>query len=164
MRNKDGLRFAVIFLAISGMIFCGIRDTESKEARMVASEQQKPNMIIENNVPEGRIIIVYYFHGTYRCPSCLRIEAWSLDAIQESFAQALEQGMIIWKTINFDKPENSHFIREYQVSTKSLIIVEMTGKKQKRYENLEKVWEYLPDQQAFYEYVTKEVNKFLTGR
>lgn len=152
MRNKHGLRFAVIFLAISVMIFCGIRDTESKEARKVASEQQEPS-----------IIIVYYFHGTYRCPSCLQIEAWSLDAIQESFAQALEQGTIIWKTIDFDKPENSHFIREYQVSTQSLIIVEMTGKKQKRYENLEKVWEYLPDQQAFYEYVTKEVNKFLTG-
>jgi hypothetical protein len=152
MRNKDGLRFAVIFLAISGIFFCGIRDTESKEARKVASEQQEPS-----------IIIVYYFHGTYRCPSCLQIEAWSLDAIQESFAQALEQGTIIWKTIDFDKPENSHFIREYQVSTQSLIIVEMTGKKQKRYENLEKVWEYLPDQQAFYEYVTKEVNKFLTG-
>lgn len=152
MRNKYGLRFAVIFLAISVMIFCGIRNTESKEARKVASEQQEPS-----------IIIVYYFHGTYRCPSCLQIEAWSLDAIQESFAQALEQGTIIWKTIDFDKPENSHFIREYQVSTQSLIIVEMTGKKQKRYENLAKVWEYLPDQQAFYEYVTKEVNKFLTG-
>lgn len=162
MRNKDGLRFAGIFLAISVMIFCGIRDTESKEARKVASEQQETYMIIENNASEGRIIIVYYFHRTYRCPSCLRIEAWSLDAIQESFAQALEQGTIIWKTIDFDKPENSHFIREYQVSTQSLIIVEMTGKKQKRYENLEKVWEYLPDQQAFYEYVTKEVNKFLT--
>ncbi len=162
MRNKDALRFAVVFLAISWMIFWGIRNTESKEAPKVASEDQESDMIIESNASESKII-VYYFHGTYRCPPCLQIEAWSFDAIQESFAQALEQGTIIWETIDVDKPENSHFIREYQVSTQSLIIVEMTGNRQKRYKNLEKVWEYLPDQQAFYEYVTREVNKFLTG-
>lgn len=162
MRNKDGLRFAVILFAISGMIFWGIRNTESKQAPKVANEHQETEIILESDASESKII-VYYFHRTYRCPSCLQIEAWSFDAIQESFAQALEQGRIIWETIDVDKPENSHFIREYQVSTQSLIIVEMTGKKQKRYKNLEKVWEYLPDQQAFYEYVTHEVNKFLTG-
>ncbi len=163
MRNKDALRFAVILLAISGMIFWGIRNTESREAPKVQSEHQQIDMIIESNAPEDRTIIAYYFHRTFRCPSCLQIEAWSFDAIQESFAQALEQGTIIWETIDIDKPENSHFIKEYQVSAQSLIIVEMTGNKQKRYENLEKVWKYLSDQQAFYEYVTREVNKFLTG-
>jgi hypothetical protein len=163
MRNKDGLRLAVIFLAISGMILAGIRSTESKEVPKVASEQQGSERLLESNASEGKII-AYYFHGTYRCPSCLQIEDWSFDAIQERFAPALEQGTIIWTTINIDKPENRHLVEAYQVSTQALIIVEMTGKKQKRYKNLEKVWEYLSDQQAFYEYVTHEINKFLTGR
>jgi hypothetical protein len=162
MRNKDRLRFAVIFLAVSGIILAGIRSTESKEVPKVASEQQGSETILESNA-SGREIIVYYFHGTYRCPSCLQIEDWSFDAIQERFAPALEQGTIIWKTINIDKPENSHFTREYQVSTQALILVKMTGKKEKRYKNLEKVWEYLSDQQAFYDYVTQEIDKFLRG-
>ncbi|NVM23101.1 MAG: hypothetical protein HWN68_15120 [Desulfobacterales bacterium] len=160
MRNKDGLRFAVIFLAISGIIFGGIRNTESKEAPKVASEHRESDTIPESNAPE-RKIIVYYFHGAYRCPSCLQIEAWSFDAIQKSFAQALEQGAIIWEAIDVDKPENSHLPKEYQVSTRALIIVDTTGAKQKRYKNLEKVWEYLTDQKAFYEYVTREINKCL---
>jgi hypothetical protein len=163
MRNKDRLRFAVIFLAIFGMILAGITGAESKEGPQVASEHQAPKMILGSNASEGKII-VYYFHGTYRCPSCLQIEEWSLSAIQKRFAQELEQGTIIWKTIDVDEPENSHFTREYQVSTQALIIVKMTGKKEKRYKNLGKVWEYLSDQQAFYEYVTHEINKFLTGR
>jgi hypothetical protein len=163
MRNKDRLRFAVIFLAISWMILAGITGAESKEALKVASEQQRSETIVESNA-SGREIIVYYFHGTYRCPSCLQIEEWSLSAIQERFAQELEQGTIIWKTIDVDEPENSHFTREYQVSTQALIIVKMIGNKEKRYKNLGKVWEYLSDQQAFYEYVTHEINKFLTGR
>jgi hypothetical protein len=41
--------------------------------------------------------------------------------------------------------------------------VRMSGKKEKRYKNLEKVWEYLSDQQAFYDYVTHEIDKFLRG-
>jgi hypothetical protein len=162
MRNKDRLRLAVIFLAISGMILAGIRSTESKEVPKVASEQQRSETILESNA-SGREIIVYYFHGTYRCPSCLQIEDWSFDAIQERFAQELEQGTIVWKTIDVDEPENSHFTREYQVSTQALIIVKMTGKKEKRYKNLKKVWEYLSDQQAFYDYVTHEIDKFLRG-
>ena len=162
MRNKDRLRLAVIFLAICGMILAGITGAESKEVPKVASEQQRSERLLESNA-SGREIIVYYFHGTYRCLSCLQIEDWSFDAIQERFAQELEQGTIVWKTIDVDEPENSHFTREYQVSTQALIIVKMTGKKEKRYKNLRKVWEYLSDQQAFYEYVTHEINKFRTG-
>ncbi|MBW2566518.1 MAG: hypothetical protein JRE24_06485 [Deltaproteobacteria bacterium] len=163
MRNKDRPRFAVIFLAIFGIILAGITVAQSKEAPQVASEQQRSERLLESNA-SGREIIVYYFHGTYRCPSCLQIEDWSFDAIQERFAQELEQETIIWKTIDVDKPENRHLVEAYQVSTQALIIVEMTGKKEKRYKNLGKVWEYLSDQQAFYEYVTHEINKFLTGR
>jgi len=153
----------VIFLAIFGIILAGITVAQSKEAPQVASEQQRSERLLESNA-SGREIIVYYFHGTYRCPSCLQIEDWSFDAIQERFAQELKQETIIWKTIDVDKPENRHLVEAYQVSTQALIIVEMTGKKEKRYKNLGKVWEYLSDQQAFYEYVTHEINKFLTGR
>jgi hypothetical protein len=162
MRNKDRLRFAVIFLAISWMILAGITGAESKEAPQVASEQQGSEKLLESNA-SGREIIVYYFHGTYRCPSCLQIEDWSFDVLQERFAPALEQGTIIWTTINIDKPENRHLVEAYQVSTQALIIVRMSGKKEKRYKNLGKVWEYLSDQQTFYDYVTHEINKFRTG-
>jgi len=162
MRNNDRLRFAVIFLAISWMILAGITGAESKEAPQVASEQQGSEKLLESNA-SGREIIVYYFHGTYRCPSCLQIEDWSFDVLQERFAPALEQGTIIWTTINIDKPENRHLVEAYQVSTQALIIVRMSGKKEKRYKNLGKVWEYLSDQQTFYDYVTHEINKFRTG-
>jgi hypothetical protein len=162
MRNKDRLRLAVIFLAISWMILAGITGAESKEAPQVASEQQGSEKLLESNA-SGREIIVYYFHGTYRCPSCLQIEDWSFDVLQERFAPALEQGTIIWTTINIDKPENRHLVEAYQVSTQALIIVRMSGKKEKRYKNLGKVWEYLSDQQTFYDYVTHEINKFRTG-
>ncbi|RZB33713.1 MAG: hypothetical protein SRB2_03824 [Desulfobacteraceae bacterium Eth-SRB2] len=45
--------------------------------------------------PERARIIVYYFHGTYRCPSCTKIEKWSYEAIKHSFLKALKEGRLL---------------------------------------------------------------------
>ena len=113
---------------------------------------------------ENRKIIAYYFHGTYRCSSCTKIEEWSYEAIRNSFPAALEEGRLLWKPINVEKPENRHFTKDYNLYTKSLIIAEMNGKKQVRWKNLTKVWELLRNQQKFFSYVTEEVRYYLENR
>lgn len=106
-------------------------------------------------------IIVYYFHGTYRCPSCTKIEKWSYEAIKHSFLKALKEGRLLWKPVNVDKPENRHFVKEYSLFTKSLIITEVKGEKQTKWKNLDKVWRLLRDQEKFSAYVTKEVKNYM---
>ena len=106
-------------------------------------------------------IIVYYFHGTYRCPSCTKIEKWSYEAIKHSFLKALKEGRLLWKPVNVDKPENRHFVKEYSLFTKSLIITEVKGEKQTKWKNLDKVWRLLGDQEKFSAYVTQEVKNYM---
>jgi hypothetical protein len=106
-------------------------------------------------------IIVYYFHGTYRCPSCTKIEKWSYEAIKHSFLKALKEGRLLWKPVNVDKPENRHFVKEYSLFTKSLIITEVKGEKQTKWKNLDKVWRLLRDQEKFSAYVTQEVKNYM---
>ena len=106
-------------------------------------------------------IIVYYFHGTYRCPSCTKIEKWSYEAIKHSFLKALKEGRLLWKHVNVDKPENRHFVKEYSLFTKSLIITEVKGEKQTKWKNLDKVWQLLRDQEKFSAYVTQEVKNYM---
>lgn len=106
-------------------------------------------------------IIVYYFHGTYRCPSCTKIEKWSYEAIKHSFLKALKEGRLLWKPVNVDKPENRHFVKEYSLFTKSLIITEVKGEKQTKWKNLDKVWQLLRDQEKFSAYVTQEVKNYM---
>jgi hypothetical protein len=108
----------------------------------------------------GRII-VYYFHGTYRCPSCTKIEKWSYEAIKHSFLKALKEGRLLWEPVNVDKPENRHFVKEYDLFTKSLIITEVKGEKQMKWKNLDKVWQLLRDQEKFSAYVTQEVKNYM---
>ena len=106
-------------------------------------------------------IIVYYFHGTYRCPSCTKIEKWSYEAIKHSFLKALKEGRLLWKPVNVDKPESRHFVKEYSLFTKSLIITEVKGEKQTKWKNLDKVWRLLRDQEKFSAYVTQEVKNYM---
>ena len=110
---------------------------------------------------EREKVIVYYFHGTYRCPSCTKIEKWSYETIKDSFPKALKEDRLLWRPVNVDKPENRHFIKEYSLFTKSLIIAEVKGEKQTKWKNLDKVWRLLRDQEKFSAYVTQEVKNYM---
>lgn len=108
-------------------------------------------------------IIAYYFHGTARCPSCIKIEAYTKETIQGDFAQAIKNGRLEWRVINVDEPGNEHFTKDYQLYTKSVVISDTQAGKQIKWKNLEKVWEFLHDKTAFRNYIRSEVNAYLKG-
>jgi hypothetical protein len=109
---------------------------------------------------QGSKVIVYYFHGKARCPSCIKIETWSADAVKAGFASQLGEGTIEWRVVDTDEPGNEHFMKDYGLYTKSVVLVEIRNGKQQRYRNLEKVWELLGSQKAFGDYIKSEVAVF----
>jgi hypothetical protein len=106
-------------------------------------------------------IIVYYFHGTRRCATCKKIEAYSQEAVETKFKKELESGRLEFLPINFDEEGNEHFIEDYKLYTKSLIVCGYEKGKQVEWKNLEKVWEYVYDKDAFFKYVQDEVALYL---
>jgi len=106
-------------------------------------------------------VIAYYFHGNFRCPACYRIEQYSREAIESNFKEELKSGKLVFKVINVEKRGNQHFIKDYQLYTKSLVISLVKDGKEIKYKNLTKVWEYLRNKQKFYNYVKDEIEKFL---
>jgi len=106
-------------------------------------------------------VIIYYFHSTHRCPTCLRIEKYSREAIEKYFANELKNGILTFKSLNVDEPENRHFIQDYQLYTKSLVITLYKNDKQEKWENLADIWLLVSDKEKFYQYVKDEVGKFL---
>jgi hypothetical protein len=109
-------------------------------------------------------VIAYYFHTTYRCPSCKAIEAYSHDAIQSAFADQLKDGRLVWKVVNIETEGNEHFAKDYRLFTKSLILVNENRGKPAEWKNLEKVWELLRDKEAFFRYVQNETRSYLDPR
>ncbi|MFA6281272.1 MAG: nitrophenyl compound nitroreductase subunit ArsF family protein [Candidatus Omnitrophota bacterium] len=106
-------------------------------------------------------VIAYYFHGNFRCTTCHKLEQYSKEAIEQNFKNELSSGKLEFKAINVDEKANEHFVNDYQLYTKSLILVLIKDDKQVKYKNLDKIWEYVGDEKKFFEYVIKEIRDFL---
>ena len=106
-------------------------------------------------------IIVYYFLTSYRCSSCYKIEQYTKEAVEKYFGNELKSGMLVFKPMNIEKKENRHFIKDYQLYSKAVVISMINGGKEIKYKNLTKVWQYLRDKQNFYDYIKTETSKYL---
>jgi hypothetical protein len=70
----------------------------------------------------GKYLVVTYYHGTIRCLECLEIERLARATPEERFADSLLSGAILWRTVNYDRPENAADIERYGMTSPSLII------------------------------------------
>jgi hypothetical protein len=111
-----------------------------------------------------RRVIAYYFHTTYRCASCRAIEAYSREAIETAFAGQLKDGRLVWKVVNVEVKGNEHFVKDYGLYTKSLVLVNEARGKPAEWKNLEKVWQLIQDKPRFMRYVQDETRAYLTAR
>lgn len=102
--------------------------------------------------------LVYYFHATVRCATCRTIEAYAHETVASAFAPDLKAGSLQWKAVNVDEPLNRHFIRDFQLYTRSVVVVD--AKNPKRYKVLDQVWQLVRDREAFQRYVEQEVRAF----
>ncbi len=117
--------------------------------------------VAASKLQKADYVKAYYFHGNFRCSNCYKIEQYSKEAIDKYFAKELASGELVYEVINTDEKDNEHFIKDYKLYTKSLVISKVKGRKEVEYKNLEKVWNYLDNKEAFYNYVKEEVAKFL---
>jgi len=106
-------------------------------------------------------VVVYYFHGTARCPTCRRFESFTLEALQNAFAGELNDGRLQWQMVNVEQPGNEHFVKDYQLYTKSIVIVKTEDGKQAGWKNLKEIWELVRHKPAFLEYIQDEVRNCL---
>ena len=107
--------------------------------------------------------IATYFLTNVRCPSCLTIERLTAETIKAEFADKLAAGVLEWRTINIDGEGNYHFVKDYELYTKSVIISEMEEDKEIRWKNLPKVWELLGNEAKFSRYLKDEITAFMAG-
>lgn len=105
--------------------------------------------------------VAYYFCSTYRCSNCMTLEKYSHEAIQHGFADKLATGELAWMVKNLDEEENAHFVDDFKLFTKALVLVRYENGKQTKWKNCDKIWELLNDEAAFKKYVQAEVTSFL---
>ena len=109
----------------------------------------------------GDGVVAIYFHGNVRCATCKKIESYADEAVQSGFPKALEEGALAWRVFNIDEAENTHFIQDFQLVTRSVVLAEYREGKVVRWENLDKVWQLVRSKDSFVDYIQSETREFL---
>jgi len=102
-------------------------------------------------------VIAYYFHGTMRCSTCHKLEQYSKEAIETNFKDALASGKLEFKVINIEDRGNERYGKDYQLYTKSLILSLVKNGKEIKWQNIDKIWEYVGNKERFIDYVKNGV-------
>ena len=148
-------------VAVSGESAPAPEPRALKEPAAATKQKEKATSPLIEVKAHNAKVIAYYFHGTFRCSTCRTIEEYSHDAIQMYFAKELGNGRLEFRPLNVEEPGNKHFIRDYQLVTRSLVLSLMSDGKETKWKNLADVWKLVRDKDKFFQYVKDEVEKFL---
>ena len=110
---------------------------------------------------EAKTAVVYYFYTNTRCSSCKTIEAYTREAVATKLAAGYKDWKVEFKGVNVEDKENEHFVQDYWLNSKSVVVQKFAGEKPLKWAKLDKVWQLLGDKFVFMNYVYGETKKLL---
>ena len=160
MKHKTIVTAVLLAFVLASLIYLVVKETGGRSVS--SSEPQKSETPATSQAQNGsRKLVVYYFHGNMRCMTCRTIESYTKEAIQAGFPEALKDGRLEFRVVNVDEPDNEHFVQDYQIVTRSVVIAEFEGSKQKQWKNLSQVWQLVSNKQTFLKYIQDQTSSYL---
>ena len=150
---------AALGLVISGMAYALNSKVDSSSSTTISSN----NSVMEasSEKPFSHRIVVYYFHGNVRCRTCKTIEAYTRKSLETMFPKALQDGSLVFRPVNVDESNNEHFVEQYQLMTRSVVVQEIVDNKPGRWKTLDGVWDVVGDESKFSLYIQSEIKPWL---
>jgi hypothetical protein len=145
-------------IAMVGTLLLTARAADTRPAARADTSQA-----VADTTARSHRVLAYYFHTTQRCATCRKIEAYTAEAIQVGFPEELRTGRLVFQALNVDEPDNQHFLKDYKLYTKSVVLVEEQSGKQVAWKQLPKIWELVGDKEKFAHYIQGETRAYLTG-
>lgn len=170
MKPKTIVAAVLLLFVATSVVYLVVKETGGKPAQnttqpdrplAVAGQEAQAAGPSENNT-EGPKVVAYYFHGNMRCMTCRAIEAYAKEAIVTGFPEALKDGRLEWGVLNVEEPGNDHYIQDFQLTTRSVVLERLADGKRQDWKNLQRVWELVRgDKESFLKYIQDETRAYL---
>lgn len=155
--------FARMWLIV--LVAFGISLADSTEQKSsvdsVAAKTDTVKTAKTDSVAVKDIFLASYFHGDVRCPTCIKLETYSSEAIQSGFEKEVKDSLLVFRTVNWDREENAHYLDDYKLYTKALILSRVRGGKEIAWANLDSIWQLVGDKDKFIKYVQTKSRAFI---
>jgi len=172
MKAKTIVTAALLLFVAVSVVYLIVKETGVKSERNPAQpgpvtsrtgqEQDKTTAASSEKPKTASKVVVYYFHGNARCRTCRTIEAYAKEAVESGFADALKDGRLQWRVVNLEGPGNEHFVQDFQLATRSVVLERLANGKRREWKNLQRVWELVRgDKNDFLKYVQEETRAYL---
>ncbi|HOI42360.1 MAG TPA: nitrophenyl compound nitroreductase subunit ArsF family protein [Elusimicrobiales bacterium] len=113
---------------------------------------------------EPKKAMVYYFYTSARCYSCNLIERYTREAVENNFREPYKGWQVDFLGVNLDGPGQKHFVSDYRLTNKSVVVQKFDGEKPGEWKNLQDVWRMLGNQELFTGYVVGEIQGLLDAK
>ncbi len=142
-------------LVVAGVI-AAILKTNGPQPRTAGVGEE--SVRVEEVLPSDGVVVTY-FTTNVRCPSCRQIEQLTREAVD---SRASASGQVVrFRLINTDEPNNQHYIDDYRLVSKTVIVATLRGGKETQWRNLQDVWLKLDDHEDFRQYVVGAIESAL---
>lgn len=152
---------SVLAAALGLFVLAAVVTIVVKETRRTEAAPKTRAGAPAGGADTSRRVRVTYFITNTRCVSCYQIETLTEASLRAAFPNELATGVVEWRVVNTDEPEHAHFVNDYQLFTKSVIVSQTEGDVERRWKNLDRVWRLLDRPEELSAYVTAEVRAFV---
>lgn len=107
-------------------------------------------------------LVVYYFHGNVRCPTCRSIESQAEEMVQKGFASQWSTKELTWKIVNYERPAAKPLAVKFEVQMPVIVLARMKDGHMGDWKRLDAVWALVGDKPAFAKYMRGEIERMLS--
>jgi len=97
----------------------------------------------------------YYFFGDTRCATCRKLEAYAEEALASTEVPLV--------ALNVDQPANRHFVDDFQLTSKALVLVEYEDGQVTRWQDLKLIWQLVDEHEGYLAYVRQQTADFVAA-
>ena len=88
-------------------------------------------LVAQSQDPVTPKVKVIYFHGTNRCMTCLNMEKYTKELLEEEYSKELNSKQLVFEIVNFDDDAQKEITEKYNVESSTLLLVKIKNGKEK---------------------------------
>ncbi len=175
MELKNALAVCLISLFSATLVLLVARSLDNQAASRLEPQLVRIAEELESLRKQGGVlgggqatsvtdgVVMYYFHGNVRCPTCRAIESQSHAVLEKEFAGLLKQGKIDWKVVNFEADANADLRDRFGVQVSIVVLARFERGEIVDWKRLDQVWALWDDEPAFAAFIQDEIEAMLQG-
>ena len=141
--------------ATAGDVVLGKPLSVAAPTRMVGDVSALPRGVVSH-------VDVVYFHRTQRCTACQSAGRFTRETVETYFANHLQSGVMSFRELDVEKPENAAVARKYDASGSALYLgVLMNGVEYLC--PVEDIWFYTNSKSLFIAFLQKTLSPLVGG-